>query len=668
MSILKTKNNYISKKGYAILKNELSVTEQMNIRKDLTVKPFTPKNSLQVSKEFPIYRESGQKFYVPRRWGEDNFGKITDLKKNQISEGQDINIEFKGSLRDYQKNIVNTYMNHIKKENNFGGLLEIPCGRGKCFGRGTLIMLYNGGARPIEEIKVGDLLMGDDLKPRRVLSLANGRERMWIVKQECGVNYRVNQSHILCCIYMGYKPFPLQNRIIQHKDKIDISVDEYLDLDEDIQELLYGYKHEIIPLSASMSWMRTFTLHPYKIHLEVCHSNDDEYFGVMIDGTNRRFLLADNTVVHNTVIALNIIAELKKKAIVIVHKEFLMNQWIERIEQFLPNAKIGKIQGNTIDIEGKDIVIGMLQSLSMKEYPSEIFEDFGLMIVDETHHIAAEVFSRALFKIVTRHTLGLSATMNRKDGLTKVFKMFLGDVVYKEKREKDQEVLIKSIFYNHTDEEFNNMVYNYKGSPHFSVMVKKLCEFKPRLEFIFNLIKDELELCENQQIMVLAHNKTLLTYLYKRLKTENVADGDIGYYLGGMKEQDLKKSESCKIVIATYAMAEEALDIKTLSKIIFCTPKTDVTQAVGRILRQIHQNTQPTVIDIVDRHENFTRQWYKRKAFYMKNDYKIVQIDSRVYATKNWEPLYDPKNKIEHKSKEAIHGIKLNGKFMIKKK
>ena len=60
----------------------------------------------------------------------------------------------------------------------------------------------------------------------------------------------------------------------------------------------------------------------------------------------------------------------------------------------------------------------MLQSLSMKQYPPEVFESFGLTI-DETHHIAVEVFVRSLFQVVTKNVLGLSATMQRKDGLTK---------------------------------------------------------------------------------------------------------------------------------------------------------------------------------------------------------------------------------------------------------
>jgi len=134
-----------------------------------------------------------------------------------------------------------------------------------------------------------------------------------------------------------------------------------------------------------------------------------------------------------TVMGLYIISKLKKKTLVVVHKSFLLNQWIERIQQFLPTARVGKIQGQTIDIEDKDIVIGMLQSLSMKDYPENMFDSFGLSIYDETHHLGAEVFSKSMIKCTTNYTLGLSGTMQRKDGLTKVFKLFLGDVVHKEK-------------------------------------------------------------------------------------------------------------------------------------------------------------------------------------------------------------------------------------------
>ena len=144
-----------------------------------------------------------------------------------------------------------------------------------------------------------------------------------------------------------------------------------------------------------------------------------------------------------TIMALYLISKLNKKTIIIVHKEFLLNQWKERIQEFLPSARVGLIQGPKIDIEDKDIVVAMLQSLSIKTYDNKIFNEFGFTIVDECHHIAAEVFSRALHKINSYYSLGLSATPNRADGLTKVFKMFLGPIVYNiEKDNKCVEVRV----------------------------------------------------------------------------------------------------------------------------------------------------------------------------------------------------------------------------------
>ena len=169
-----------------------------------------------------------------------------------------------------------------------------------------------------------------------------------------------------------------------------------------------------------------------------------------------------------TVMALKLIEQLQTKTLVIVHKSFLLDQWIERIEQFLPGARVGKIQGQIIDIENKDIVIGMLQSLSMKEYPQSMFKSFGFTIVDECHHISSEVFSRSLLKIVTKYVLGLSATMQRKDGLTRVFKMFLGDIIYKEKRDAADDVLVKAIEYVSNDEEFEETEYDWRGNPQYS--------------------------------------------------------------------------------------------------------------------------------------------------------------------------------------------------------
>ena len=96
-----------------------------------------------------------------------------------------------------------------------------------------------------------------------------------------------------------------------------------------------------------------------------------------------------------------------------------------------------------------------------------------------------------------------------------------------------------------------------------------------------------------------------------------------------MKEDKLKQSEDKKIILATYSMASEGLDIKTLTTLIMATPKSDVCQSVGRILRQKHSN--PLVIDIVDKHQIFKSQYKKREKYYKKQKYEIVTYNNTNY-------------------------------------
>ena len=548
-------NTYLGNKGYTIHKHELSIKQQLALKEMLMVKPYIPGSPAQVQQTFPVYRESDKKIYVPRYFGEEIFGKPKTVK---IPEGDDIKLEFKGTLRDYQVPIVETYLNHVK--DGGGGLLELYCGAGK----------------------------------------------------------------------------------------------------------------------------------------------------------------TDTTV--------SMIGDINKKTIIIVHKEFLMNQWIERILKYYPTARIGKIQGQTIDIDDKDIVIAMLQSLSMKEYPSSLFDSFGFTIIDEVHHISSEVFSRALFKLVTKYMLGLSATMNRKDGTTKVFKMFLGPVVYKLERKDEYNVQVRAITYKTKDDEFNETVYDWQGKPQISTMISKLCSYSNRTEFIIKVLCDFIEvdhvdksiietykqtmnannpkcgICDNnnnyliktsccdtvkyclpciQEVdnsvvtidglssrktikcpncgkrlkyeqnyienphvkpvdqlhtLILSHNLNVLHYIYNKIVCKNIAS--VGYYVGGMKESELKKSATKQVVLASFSMASEALDIPTLNAEFLITPKTDIVQCVGRILRAKHKSSNPIIYDIKDAHDVFYKQWLKRKAYYKKENYSIIECDSTNYNKDIFQQVY----------------------------
>jgi replicative DNA helicase len=101
---------------------------------------------------------------------------------------------------------------------------------GKCLGKGTKVLMYDGTLRNVEDVEVGDWLMGDDSKPREVMSLARGQEMMYQIEQSKGITYRVNESHILS----------LKN--YQTNEIVNISILDYLKLPLEEQELLKGYK------------------------------------------------------------------------------------------------------------------------------------------------------------------------------------------------------------------------------------------------------------------------------------------------------------------------------------------------------------------------------------------------------------------------------------------
>jgi superfamily II DNA or RNA helicase len=322
-----------------------------------------------------------------------------------------------------------------------------------------------------------------------------------------------------------------------------------------------------------------------------------------------------------TVCALYIASTLKVKTLIVVHNTFLKDQWEDRIKAFLPDARIGRLQGAEIDIEGKDIIIAMIQSLSMKEYPKETFHGFGLTIVDECHHIASEVFVQAFQKITSKHMLGLSATPDRKDGLMYVIEWFLGPILYKSDSgdKVDNKVHVEVYKHEPADIEFNKVLYNNQGVMNVAGMVNKLADFKPRTELIAQILKDILTETPDRQILVLSdrvqHCKDILAELDSPdacILAQSVAAS--------------KRAEFCaskKILIATYAMCKEGFDVATLNTLVMATPRPDIDQIVGRILRteKASRTVQPLIVDIVD--STFRRQFSARNALYKERSYVV---------------------------------------------
>ena len=325
-----------------------------------------------------------------------------------------------------------------------------------------------------------------------------------------------------------------------------------------------------------------------------------------------------------TVCALHIICALGKKALIICHKEFLLNQWKERIAQFIPTARVGLIKAQTLRTGNCDIVLGSLQSLSMKEYDPKIFEDFHLVICDEAHHISAEVFVQALPKVTSPVFLGLSATLNRKDGLRKVFEWFLGKVVNELIVRTDKELLVKMVKYYDTTSDYGVEKFLRNGKRNSAAMISDVCSYEPRITRIVDEYDILMKKEPDRKTLILSGRREHLNMIENELIDRG--HKSIGYYVGGMKEADLKKSESRDIILATYSMAAEGMDIPVLNTLILASPIGDIEQAVGRIQRQKPHERKcvPYIIEMWDQYSLFQTQGLRHIKFYKKNGYSFV--------------------------------------------
>jgi superfamily II DNA or RNA helicase len=752
---MKEYKSLLSKDGYILSKKKIDL-DLINIIKDeLTVEPFKFGVSFGVKEKnefFKVFRETDEYLIVPKFYALEKLGKP---EKNTEIKGEEVKINFKGELRESQKELIKQVLPKLEKDN--GGLICLGCGGGKCLGKGTEILLYDGSKKKVEDIIIGDLLMGDDSTPRQVLSLARGREMMYKINETKGGNYIVNESHILSLKY---------SKNINNNDILDISVKDYLNIlnNQDNKSIFYNYKEDIyydykdnifygyrVPITFQkkdievepyllgywlgnkqskyslikiiginykfIKFLTNYNLlkNKYIPHHYKCNSRDiqlkllagfidstgyyynycytiiqknekllddiiflsrslgfcafkkirtnyflttiygngieeipvlnlikkakhkvytedtlnyeikleklqeDDYYGFEIDG-NRRFVLGDFTVTHNTVIALNIASLFQVKTLIVVHKGFLLNQWKERIEQFT-DSPIGIIQQNKVDIDGKHFVIGMLQSIAKDKYDSNIFADFGLVIFDEAHHAPSKYFSRALPLINCKKTLALSATPKRSDKLEKVLHWYFGPIIYQYNLEENKTVLTRIYKYNLIHEKFVEKKQRFTGEVNRPGTITNLVTIGRRNRFIIDLV-EELLTEEGRKFIILSERVEHLELLKKRLDDRNLCTS--GFYIGGMKQKKLDETSQCQIIFGTFQMASEALDIKGLNTLIMATPRREIEQTIGRITRDPNSKIRPVVIDILDNLESFIRQGYYRRNFYRKNGYQIM--------------------------------------------
>lgn len=323
-----------------------------------------------------------------------------------------------------------------------------------------------------------------------------------------------------------------------------------------------------------------------------------------------------------TMLALKIASYFGYKTLVIVNKVDLIFQWKNEISKNLPDVKVGIIQGSKFEHSDCDIVIGMLQTISMrKNLTYNSFEMFDVAFIDECHTIGSEVFSTIMFKVRPKYLFGLTATLERKDKCEKIIKWYIGDILYSNiSNEKKQNTEVHIQFYTGISSKCETL---RDGTALVSKMISNIANDKIRSDILITKIKELLSNDTNRYILVLSDRVAQLKYLH--LKLGNTVSG---LFIGSMKQDELMITKTKKVILGTYGVCNQGFNHPILNCLIFATPRSSITQAIGRIFRKEHF-IKPIIVDIVDKFSIFTGQHYRRKKIYKDS------IDNCVFKTLN---------------------------------
>lgn len=324
-----------------------------------------------------------------------------------------------------------------------------------------------------------------------------------------------------------------------------------------------------------------------------------------------------------TFMAIWLACQLKKRFLIVVHQEFLMEQWRKELEGSIPGIRVGKLQGPKAQLGPEyDCCICMLQTVASRDWPLDTFAGFGFSVFDECHHLGAEHFSRSLISIQTQHMLGLSATPDRIDGLENVFLWYLGPVRYQIRvREPDESVEVRVLRFTSADPDYADVPTDVRGEVSRPKLCNRLAEYGPRTKAIC----DELQvaLAEGRKLLILSDRIAHLRVFEEEFKARGFTS--VGYYIGGMKAAARDDSATQQVILASFTMAAEGMNIRDLNTVALVTPKSRIEQAVGRIFRLKKEERvfHPVIYDVLDTHDVLQGQYRKRIQFYDQCGYQI---------------------------------------------
>lgn len=378
-----------------------------------------------------------------------------------------------------------------------------------------------------------------------------------------------------------------------------------------------------------------------------------------------------------SLLAIYLAWKLNQKALIIVHKDDLVDGWTKDIQLALGlrPKQVGLIKAGVFRI-GKQITITTIQTLSRQSQRvlDDLYTLFGFICVDELHHVGAATYEYAA-RFYARHRIGLTATDMRNDGLGEVMYFHFGNACYRFLEQEDDEdiisaknVLVKvqssEIYYQPPDRyvypNTNRIVEMVKIGDDIVALseldyeqisqliaerkivrqlmdyhkVKKLISINDKFNHLVceGIVK---EYSDNKSILCFCSLKEHCRIIYGMLLDMGIPENEMQLYYGDNttpKSIMKKRAESgeVKITIATYAIATEGTNVKRWERIFLAATfnnEKDTIQAVGRGRRKLEGKENLIVYDYghpnvkgVSQHINTRMRVYKKLGFSFVSD------------------------------------------------
>lgn len=352
-------------------------------------------------------------------------------------------------------------------------------------------------------------------------------------------------------------------------------------------------------------------------------------------------VLAATTAFGKTVVAIRMITERQSNTLILVHRQQLMDQWIERLAAFsdLPREAIGAIGGGKRRPKGL-VDVALIQSLVRKGEVDDLIGDYGHLVVDECHHLSAVSFELVARRAKARYVLGLSATVTRKDGHHPIIAMQCGPIRYSvsakseaAKRPFDHVARIRNTSFSFPTQPDSE-------PPSIQEVFRALANSEERNSLIFDDILHALD--AGRSPVVITERTDHLEALAKRL--ERFAK-HVVVLRGGLSERlrretarrlaQIPDSEE-RVIVATGRYLGEGFDDARLDTLFLTMPiawKGALAQYAGRLHRLHHAKREVTIYDYVDENVRvLARMAAKRRSAYQALGYRVIaapQLDAQ---------------------------------------